>query len=349
MAAKRSRDPTINAKNVDYAVNFVEMVAWLAGQPDYLNDLREAIRDLDLFRHSRAARTAKLFDWLAAAMSYQGISDAVAHSYMTSHGQPRWREIAAGVGAGKCPLLQTYWHFHGCQYRKSSQTCARPDLMADCPLPRHQFRNGNLNQLAYSLCLFVRDIADGDLVGWLDARLAEADQPGPDRIARMANAIIRPLSGVHGIADKVLNMTLADLLLAASDHNPRWGEVGASLIAIDTLVHNFFARTGILKRLKAEHPYGPNCYGPRGCAAVLAKLSQLIDATQFNSAFPRNFPRYIQRAIWSYCSEDGLAICNGRTIDDTRRCRNWDCRLFIMCDRLRLRPAAKTAISTLIF
>jgi len=43
-------------------------------------------------------------------------------------------------------------------------------------------RNSRLNQTAYSLYLFVRDVADGDLVGWIDAPLARgrsaADQ-GP--------------------------------------------------------------------------------------------------------------------------------------------------------------------------
>ena len=47
--------------------------------------------------------------------------------------------------------------------------------METCPLPLHEFRNGNLNQLAYSLFLFIRDVAGGDLVGWIDRRLAEAE------------------------------------------------------------------------------------------------------------------------------------------------------------------------------
>ena len=36
-------------------------------------------------------------------------------------------------------------------------------------------------------------------------------------------------------------MALADLLMIGVARNPLWGEVGASLIAIDTLVHNFLA------------------------------------------------------------------------------------------------------------
>src|SRR6266516_1016695 len=47
-----------------------------------------------------------------------------------------------------------------------------------CPLPTHRLRNGGLNQLAYGLFLFCRDSVGGDLVAWLDTRLAEADRPG---------------------------------------------------------------------------------------------------------------------------------------------------------------------------
>jgi hypothetical protein len=77
--------------------------------------------------------------------------------------------------------MNSYWNFHGCRYRKTAMTCARPDLIETCPLPLHEFRNGNLNQLAYSLFLFIRDVADGDLVGWIDRRLAEA-QLGPAEV-----------------------------------------------------------------------------------------------------------------------------------------------------------------------
>ena len=321
----------------NYAVSIVETVTWLAGRPDYFGTLRKPAAELDLSGITGAARSAKVFQWLATALSYQGISDAVARTYMEEHEVPRWRNVAAGVKNGTCPLLATYWHFHSCGYRKGAQTCAKPHLIETCPLPRHEFRNGNLNQLAYSLLLFIRDVAGGDIVAWIDTRLAEADVgPREGRLSRMGQALITPLLGLHGASHKVLNMALADLLMIGSAHNPLWGEVGASLIAIDTLVHNFLARTGILKRAHADHPYGPQCYGPMGCAAILATLSGAIDARQFNSRFPKNFPRYIQHAIWTYCSGEGLNVCNGNRLDDDARCQNRECRLFGACDRIRL-------------
>ena len=57
-----------------------------------------------------------------------------------------------------------------------------------CPLPTHRLRNGHLNQIAYSLYLFIRDVADGDLVGWIDDRLDQANDPGaPDPLAQARN------------------------------------------------------------------------------------------------------------------------------------------------------------------
>lgn len=344
-----SRDmgfPFRSKRDSAYAVSVVGTIAWLAGRADYLDELDDIAAVIDLFGTKGRSRSAKVFQWLATALSYQGISDAVARSYMDAHERPRWRSIARGVKSGTCPLLASYWHFHGCGYRKGVRTCTKPHLIDTCPLPRHEFRNGSLNQLAYSLFMFIRDVADGDIVAWIDTRLAEAETgPREGRLSRMGEALITPLLGVHGASHKVLNMALADLLMIGRVHNPLWGEVGASLIAIDTLVHNFLVRTGILKRTQADHLYGPQCYGPNGCAAILTALSAVIDARQFNSRFPRNFPRFIQHAIWTYCSGGGLNVCNGNRIKDDIRCQNRECRLFGVCDRIRLgRQPAKTSV-----
>src|SRR6266404_2306712 len=104
-----------------------------------------------------------------------------------------------------CPKLKSYWHFHDCRYDKISRTCAEPDHIRRCPVPKHDLRNGRLNQTAYSLYLFVRDVADGDLVSWIDRQLHEAnDPPGPDRLARMRASLIEPLRELYGLSDKVL-------------------------------------------------------------------------------------------------------------------------------------------------
>ena len=65
------------------------------------------------------------------------------------------------------------------------------------------------------------------------------------------------------------------------------------MIAVDTLVHNFLHRTGILHRFRAEHAYGVACYRPGGCADIIDTVAQQIDARQFN---PAAFPRSVQHA-----------------------------------------------------
>jgi len=181
-------------------------------------------------------------------------------------------------------------------------------------------------------------VADGDLVSWIDRQLHEAnDPPGPDRLARMRASLIEPLREVCGLSDKVLTMALSCICLGAPKKMSLWTEVGGSMIAIDTLVHNFLHRTGILHRFDAKHPYGLACYRPGGCADIIQAVADHIDARQFNASFPKLFPRFVQHAIWRYCSLSCLDVCNGNRINDSRRCENKDCRLRLMCDRIALR------------
>jgi hypothetical protein len=133
-------------------------------------------------------------------------------------------------------------------------------------------------------------------------------------------------------------MAFASILLAAQDARTYWHETGGSMIAIDKLAHKFLLRTGILARFSAEHPYGPRCYDKNGCAEIIDEIAGRIDTKEFNRIFPRYFPRFVQYAIWRYCSLDGLDICNSKHIDDRERCQNRYCRLFRNCDRCSVSP-----------
>jgi hypothetical protein len=88
------------------------------------------------------------------------------------------------------------------------------------------------------------------LVAWIDSQLRQADQlSDPQRLQRMVQNLVEPMRHIYGVSDKVLMMTLTSLLLGGG--KPLWAETGANMIAIDTLVHNFLHRTGILHRLNA--------------------------------------------------------------------------------------------------
>jgi hypothetical protein len=341
---KRQNHPKIykpTSAAIEHAVRLIHAVCGLAGSATLIDDIRGDLKADKVQAAIRNHDTAVVFDWLMAALSYQGISDQVAYDYMKRHGRAEWRDIEQKLAHGaSCPKLKSYWHFHDCRYNKGSRTCAEPEHIGCCPLPSHDLRNGHLNQAAYSLFLFIRDIADGDLIGWIDVQLQAANSPpGADRLTRMAAALIEPLREIYGVSDKVLAMALSSLLLGAPKKMVLWAEVGGCMIAIDTLVHNFLHRTGILARFNAKHLYGAACYRPGGCADIIQAVAERIDARQFNPCFPQTFPRFIQYAIWQYCSQSGLDICNGNRIDDNRRCESKDCRARLMCDRVPLRKA----------
>jgi len=218
----------------DYAVAIVHSVCCLAGDPEFLAHRRTG-RQKSLASVIARHDTAHLFDWLVEPLSYQGIADKVAYEYMRRHGRARFASIEASVARRpSCPKLKSYWHFEDCRYQKIAEVCTEPEHIADCPLPTLPLRNGHLNQMAYSLFLFIRDVADGDLVTWIDAQLDAADNPAaPDRLEAMRAALLEPLRCIYGVSDKVLSVALADLLLGAGQHRPRWAEVGARMIAVD--------------------------------------------------------------------------------------------------------------------
>jgi hypothetical protein len=207
-------------------------------------------------------------------------------------------------------------------------------------------RNGRLNQTAYSLCLFFRDVAHSDFVAWLDQRLSDADRGSrTERPAAMAASVIEPLSQIFGVSHKVMSMSVSMLLLAGDAGRQRWQSAGAAMIVVDTLVHAWLHRTGILRRFRASHAYGPRCYQPGGCADIVRQVSTRIDARRFNPDFPRVFPRFVQRAIWNFCSQTGLDECNGNRIDDRLRCRRKECLLYGGCGRVALKPQPVAAVN----
>src|SRR5215216_4756838 len=78
-----------------------------------------------------------------------------------------------------------------------------PELYPACPLPALPLRRGTLNQMAYSLFLFIRDVCAGDLVGWLDERLTAAGPPRGGLIRPAAKPPTgEPLRGAGGHGPK---------------------------------------------------------------------------------------------------------------------------------------------------
>jgi hypothetical protein len=317
----------------------IRTVCAFAGSLSFLDEIDEEIRHAGLDQAVASGNTPPIFDWLLTAFSFQGISDRVARGYMEKHGTASWSKMEASLKRSpSCRKLRTYWDYAGCRYDKGSFTCAEPDHIDACPVPRPRLRNGRLNQTAYSLFLFVRDIAGGDLIGWIDSQLEVATGSSEaDLEAARQEALIGPLRGVFGLSDKVLTMALSSLLIGARGQQPVWFETGKVMVAVDTLVHNFLHRTGILESCGVPHRYGPACYAGGGCAEIIRAAADRIDARSFNPSFPKIFPRFVQHAIWRYCAAEGLDLCNGNRIADRERCQINYCYLFQICGRKSLK------------
>ena len=83
------------------------------------------------------------------------------------------------------------------------------------------------------------------------------------------------------------------------------------MVAVDTLVHNFLHRTGILRRLGAGPCVDVRCYRPGGCTDILAWLAARDRRPPIQSGLPddlsavraerdlavlrRERPRHLQR------------------------------------------------------
>jgi hypothetical protein len=283
----------------------------------------------------RSKDTPALFDWMVETFNFQGISDAVAASYLRAHGGITWRQIKSRIArVPTCHLLGSYWTYENCRYDKTRRTCSHPDNFHGCPVPGPPLRNGRLNQTAFSFFLFARDVARSNLFQWIDNQLSMATELG---YSSAQEALVGPMRHVFGVSDKVLTMTLSSVLMADRKQRPDWFAVGSEMIVVDRLVHNLLVRTGILTRLGADHPYGPSCYGHNGCADILRRVSAKIDARQFDPKFPANFPRYIQHALWRYCAADELDVCNGNNIDDRKSCEYFLCIVYSKCSKIALK------------
>ena len=100
---------------------------------------------------------------------------------------------------------------------------------------------------------------------------------------------IGKVTTIANVGPKLAHMALAWLFLT---RYPGWDyrQVGLHMIAVDSLVHNFLHRTGILAGYQLDHAYGPRCHAQNGCLGVIQDLTSRIDCREFNPTLPAHFP-----------------------------------------------------------
>src|SRR3954467_5121046 len=179
-------------------LSLLRSVCHLAADPGYFTGLHYRLLKRAVVAAVQAHDTPALFAWLVEILSLQGISDAAALTFMDRHGRAQWKDIGQGLrGNPTCPKLKSHWHFHRCDFTRSHGGCAEPAHYPACPLPALPLRNGALNRMAYGLFLFIRDVSEGDLVGWIDQQLqAVPDPTSPNYPEQLGQALIGPLRHV---------------------------------------------------------------------------------------------------------------------------------------------------------
>jgi hypothetical protein len=103
---------------INHAVRLIHAVCGLAGSPTLIDEIRAELRADKVSAAIRNRDTGPVFDWLMAAVSYQGISDQVAYGYMEKHGRATWRQIKQGLDCGvSCPKLKSYTAMSALRHR----------------------------------------------------------------------------------------------------------------------------------------------------------------------------------------------------------------------------------------
>ncbi len=318
-------------------------VCEIAGSRTMIDDARVELASAGVIEAVRRRNTGVIFEWLLEAISYQGVSDAAASGFLENNPRITWSSIDRALNRKpSCPKLAGYHRFYGCLYKKEKNTCAEPLHKPACPLPKIISRTGRLSRSAIALSLFLRDVCMGDFVGWVDYQLRPTALNGLTASDVFAAPVIGPMTHIEGIGPKVLSMSMATFLLGADPDRTEWVTAGGNLVAVDTLIHNFFVRSGILTTLRAHHEYGEACYRERGCSEIIERVSDEIDARVFNPDYPERFSRFVQYSLWRFAAASELNICNGNKIDDAARCKQKSCPLYSDCKRITLYPARKS-------
>src|SRR3954469_18633749 len=89
----RSRPAKAADRALARAVTLIHQVCCMAGSPALMDDIISEIGGSRIGACPAPSDTPAMFEWLVSALSYQGISDQVAETYMERHGRIRWNDL----------------------------------------------------------------------------------------------------------------------------------------------------------------------------------------------------------------------------------------------------------------
>jgi hypothetical protein len=120
------------------------------------------------------------------------------------------------------------------------------------------------------------------------------------------------------------------------------------MVTVDSLIPNMLAHTRVLAAFGAKHAYGPRCYGPSGCEAVIYELTEAIrrqveptDLCTDLHASPALSgqhtlltPIEVQKALWHFCTAGALDFCNAVQVGLGSACKaSRTCPVALHCAR----------------
>ena len=81
-----------------FATDLILQTCRASPDPTYLKRMRASLTRQGIRAAVAQHNTPALFDWLVEVVSYQGISDTIAWSFMEEHGRVTWADISAAFG-----------------------------------------------------------------------------------------------------------------------------------------------------------------------------------------------------------------------------------------------------------
>lgn len=293
----------------------------------------ELLEECDAEYHKPAIRdaldgkNARLFKTLIGAFKYVGGSDYVNQKiWQEMNPKPTYYRLKREIKTAKCSKLATFDQFNNCGYKKNT-SCNEPQFFKRCQLPKYNMRNGKLNQMVFSVYLFLRDSCEGDFIGFVKGRIGSPQQIAgieEKELSKTAENLVIELDRIFNVGLKLSNMVMSGLFYSRVG---RWNyrRLHPHMVAVDTLVHAFLERTGTLKRFKKDHSYGEKrCHSKGGCIEVINEIARRIDCKRFNDEYPSYYPRMVQACIWKFCTDNCNKIkCKINKLDDKCEFVEW--------------------------
>ena len=221
-------------------------------------------------------KSIKLYQYLLKSFLFAGGGDrSNLVYYAKQQHKPTFNRVKQAIKTGQCPKLGSFEAFKGCGYRKTINKCNDPAFLSTCPLPKFDMKRGSLNHMAFSLYFFLRDVAGGDFYAYVREHFGQ-EELSDKAINELLHGFVGKVTAIANVGPKLAHMALSALFLT---RYPGWDycHVGLHMIAVDSLVHNFLHRTGILDNYQLQHAYGPRCHSQTGCTECVEVLASSCD------------------------------------------------------------------------